>query len=365
MKKINIFLPFLCIIALFSCEKDEVRAIIDEDVSPPSLISPTNNYTKVIEEQDVSELITFVWEPVRYGVNTTINYTLEIDSIDRDFAGSVSLGSSENNTFSMTVGEFNSVLIDELEITPNESATVQVRVTSQLAASNKMLTSDPITLLVTPWASVGPPPLPVYPALWVAGQFQGWQVTTAPRIVSVNDDGVYEGYIYIPEDSENNEFKLYGQPDWAPLSYGDGGDGTIIEHNDIGNNFVAPTTGYHLLLVDVNEMEYMTMTIETWGIIGDATPGGWDASTPLTFDPQTQTWSITADLNVGQFKIRANDAWILDMGVVEEGYLRYENHPWLPYVEGARIVISEAGSYTFTMDLSEPGIYTYDLQMND
>lgn len=364
MKNFIFFLQLFCAMFFFSCEKDEVRAIIGEDVAPPNLVIPTNNYTKVIEGQDVNELITFVWEPVQYGISTPVNYTLTIDSVERNFSGAVNLGSSDNNTFSMTIGEFNNVLIDDLGLTPNEAATIEVKVTSQLAASDKSLESEPITLVITPFKADEPEPLPEYPALWVAGDFQGWNITAAPRIVSVNDDGIYEGYIYIPEGG-TNEFKLYAQPDWAPLSYGDGGAGTIIVHNDVGNNFVAPSPGYYLLAVDVNEMTYLLVEIETWGIIGDATPGAWNSSTPMTFDPETQTWSVTADLTAGQFKVRANDEWIIDLGMAEEGFLRYENHPWLPYVEGERIVISEAGNYTFTMDLTEPGVYTYELQMND
>lgn len=362
MKNFIIFLQLFCVMSFFSCEKDEVRAIIDEDVPPPTLVSPTHNYTKVIEEQDANEIITFVWEAVRYGINTPVNYTLAIDSATRDFSGAINLGSSDNNTFSMTIGEFNTVLIDELGITPNEAATLEVRVKSQLGASDKILTSDPITLIITPWWEPEPE-VPVYPALWVAGDFQGWNVATAPRIVSSREEGIYEGYIYIPEGG-TNEFKLYAQQDWAPLSYGDGGDGKIIVHNDVGNNFVAPSPGYYQLAVDVNEMTYVLIKIETWGIIGDATPGGWDSSTEMTFDPDSQTWSVTADLTVGQFKIRANDEWVIDLGMAEEGFLRYENHPLLPYEEGARPTISEEGNYSITMDLSEPGIYTYSIQKN-
>lgn len=366
MKNIFIFFTLFSMIALFSCEKDEVRAIIDEDVPPPSMISPGNNYAKVIEEQDVNELITFVWEPVRYGVNTTINYTLEIDSVTRDFAGAVMLGSSESNSFSMTVGEFNTVLLEELGITPNERATLELRVISQLANSDKRLTSDPINLMITPWFAEEPDPEPEpdSPALWVAGDFQGWDVFIAPKIVSSREEGIYEGYIYIPEGG-TNEFKLYGQQDWSPLSYGDGGDGTIIEHNDVGNNLVAPAAGYYHLAVNLNEMTYLLIEIETWGIIGDATPNGWDASTPMTFDPETVTWSITDDLIAGQFKIRANDEWVIDMGVDGNGLLRYENHPLMPYVEGERVGISEAGNYTFSINLTKSGNYTYSLQLNE
>lgn len=362
MKKIIIFLQLFCVMSFFSCEKDEEKAIINEDVSPPILISPTNFYTKLIEEQDANELITFVWEPVRYGINTPVTYTLAIDSVTRNFSEAVNLGSSETNTLTMTIGELNNVLINDLRITSNEAATIEVRVSSRLANSDKTLTSDPITLMITPWWEPAPE-VPVYPALWVAGDFQGWNVATAPRIVSSRAEGIYEGYIYIP-DGGTNEFKLYAQQDWAPLSYGDGGGGTIIEHNDVGNNFVAPSFGYYHLAVDVNEMEYLLIEIETWGIIGDATPGGWDTSTEMAFDPDSQKWSVTADLTPGQFKFRANDEWVIDLGMAEEGSLRYENHPLLPYEEGARPTVAEEGNYTISIDLTEPGIYTYSIQQN-
>src|SRR5690606_18859115 len=132
----------------------EVRAIIDEEnAAAPTLTSPTDFYAKVIEEQDLNELITFVWEPVRYGFNTPVTYTLEIDSVTRDFSGAVTLGSSDNNTLSMTIGELNTVLLDDLGVTPNEEATIEIRVTSRLANSDKMLTSDALTLMITPWVS--------------------------------------------------------------------------------------------------------------------------------------------------------------------------------------------------------------------
>src|SRR5690554_2871979 len=117
MKKFTIFLQLVCVIAFFSCEKDEVRAIInEEDAVPPALISPTNFYEKVIEEQDLNEIITFVWEPVRYGLNTPVTYTLAIDSANREFSGEKILGSSMTSTLTMTIGELNDVLVDDLEI---------------------------------------------------------------------------------------------------------------------------------------------------------------------------------------------------------------------------------------------------------
>jgi hypothetical protein len=68
----------------------------------------------------------------------------------------------------------------------------------------------------------------------------------------------------------------------------------------------------------------------TWGMIGGATPGGWDKDTPLNYNPSTQSWSVTADMKAsGSFKFRANNAWQLDFGLSANGTLGYANHPWL------------------------------------
>lgn len=61
------------------------------------------------------------------------------------------------------------------------------------------------------------------------------------------------------------------------------------------------------------------VVVEEWkasnfnfGIIGDATPGGWDADTDMTLTSvgDTHTWAITVELLAGKvFKFRPNDDW--------------------------------------------------------
>lgn len=373
MKKFTIFLQLVCVIVFFSCEKDEERAIInEEDAAPPTLISPTNFYEKVIEEQDLDELITFVWEPVRYGLNTPVTYTLAIDSANREFSGKKILGSSMTNTLTMTIGELNDVLVDDLEITPNEAATIELKVTSRLANSDRTLESDPITLIVTPWKDESEEVEPDY--IWIAGGFQAWNVGAGLKIAAVKNDGIYEGYFYIPESADPNtyQFKLYAQPDWGPLSYGaadggmdENGVGELIVYNDAGYNFAAPSGGYYFFGLDLNTMTYRLIKITKWGLIGGATPGGWDADTDMTFDPAEEVWTVTTDMKANDaFKFRANGEWVLDLGIDENGKLRYENNPFLEYIEGARPTVPEDGNYTITLDLSEAGNYTYKAEKN-
>lgn len=55
--------------------------------------------------------------------------------------------------------------------------------------------------------------------------------------------------------------------------------------------------------------------ITTIGIIGDATPGGWDASTPMTYSKADGAWVIKdVTLKDGELKFRANDAWDINWG---------------------------------------------------
>ncbi len=55
--------------------------------------------------------------------------------------------------------------------------------------------------------------------------------------------------------------------------------------------------------------------VTTVGLIGDATPGGWDADTNMLQDPNdTAIWTLTITLNNGEAKFRANDAWDVNWG---------------------------------------------------
>jgi hypothetical protein len=51
-----------------------------------------------------------------------------------------------------------------------------------------------------------------------------------------------------------------------------------------------------------------------WGIIGDATPTGWDSDTNLDYDLVSQKYSVTIHLKVGAFKFRLDDSWTKNYG---------------------------------------------------
>jgi hypothetical protein len=52
MNKKIIFWSLLGFISLLSCEKDETRVVISENITAPSIIAPADNYSKVISKAD-------------------------------------------------------------------------------------------------------------------------------------------------------------------------------------------------------------------------------------------------------------------------------------------------------------------------
>lgn len=52
----------------------------------------------------------------------------------------------------------------------------------------------------------------------------------------------------------------------------------------------------------------------TWGLIGAATPGGWNADTDLIWNDANKTWELEVDLIADQYKFRMNKAWTTNLG---------------------------------------------------
>jgi len=187
-----------------------------------------------------------------------------------------------------------------------------------------------------------------YPVLHVPGSYQGWDPANDSTVLaSVNSDGTYEGYLYFAD--ANTEFKFTPQPDWSYDWGDDGADGTL----DVGGaNIVAADPGYYKINVDTNAYTYTVVKTE-WGVIGDATAGGWDSDQNMEFDPQTGLWSATLDLVAGDLKFRANDDWAINLGDTgADGILE---------PDGDNIAIPVNGTYNITIKLGVPD-YTYSIK---
>ncbi len=102
--------------------------------------------------------------------------------------------------------------------------------------------------------------------------------------------------------------------DWG-VNYGDtGADGTL----DSGGTDITVTAGNYLVTMDLNTLEYSLEAIDVWGLVGDATPNGWNGpDTKFTpdFGVNEGMYYINGiELTDGDIKVRQNDAWGVNYG---------------------------------------------------
>ena len=135
------------------------------------------------------------------------------------------------------------------------------------------------------------------PILYMAGDANGWN-----QIDILNsDDGVhFTGYMYLNQ----NGFKFCTQPNWDGTNYGGAFFG-----QESDNIMMTQEAGFYQVDVDLSAKTY-TLTPFTIGIIGNATPKGWDGDTDMTYNPEERCWELKdVELTDGEMKFRSNHSW--------------------------------------------------------
>ncbi len=199
--------------------------------------------------------------------------------------------------------------------------------------------------------------------LYVPGAYQGYKPGAAPTLGAVaGSTGLFEGYINVT-GSGIQGFKFTNSPDWDHTNYGNGGTGSLSTEGT-AQDLTIPSGGYYEFVVDLNKNTW-SATNTGWSVIGDATPGGWEKDTPMTYDPDKQVWTVTVPMKgAGSFKFRANNAWKLDFGLDSDGKLQYADNPSFPYNSTLKdLTVPDDGTYTITLDLHVPGKYTYSTEV--
>ncbi len=183
--------------------------------------------------------------------------------------------------------------------------------------------------------------------IYAPGGYQGWDPAKANTFSSPKGDDKYEGYIYFPD--ANTEFKFTTNPDWSE-NFGDNGANGSLEKD--GANLKVAESGFYKVNVDLTTKTY-SIQKTNWGLIGSATPTGWDSDTDLKYNAATNSWDLTINLIKGDIKFRANDKWDLNLGDNGANASLEEN--------GANIVIPSDGTYIIKLILDKPD-YSYHLE---
>ncbi|MEO5905967.1 MAG: SusF/SusE family outer membrane protein [Saprospiraceae bacterium] len=98
-----------------------------------------------------------------------------------------------------------------------------------------------------------------------------------------------------------------------------GGSDFPVGTATLNGDTVPVTAGTWVVNFNTQTGAYSFSGIElysTVGIIGDATPGGWDFDTDMEFVPSDDSsqWTLRIELTDGELKFRANNDWVVNWG---------------------------------------------------
>ncbi|WP_316635192.1 SusE domain-containing protein [uncultured Flavobacterium sp.] len=354
MKNITKLLIALLALVAISCNVEDVqdRPVI-VGVDSPVLTAPSSGTAYVLspDKADV-QAERFTWKSANYGGDVEVTYTVEIDSKGNSFKTPQELGTVKSqNQVSVSVGKLNSAVL-ALKATPFVASDFEVRIRSNV--STNIMFSNVAGIVVTPYTTETP-------KLWIPGGYQNasgygsdWTPSSAPTLLAEGyGKTAFDGYVYF---ATAGEFLLTPAANFDNKYTKGATAGTLIYNGS--DNLQIATPGYYRIKADTDPAKLTySATKMTWGIIGNATPGGWDTDTPMTYNPTTKKWTVIAVLTAQSapdngLKFRANGNWDLNYGDTgADGKLE----------EGGTNIGTTAGTYLITLDLSNPRNYTYSM----
>ena len=165
----------------------------------------------------------------------------------------------------------------------------------------------------------------------VIGDLNGWSAQVP--LTYDRNVRVWKGGMHMPAGG----WKFRANDDWA-YNYGaPAGSENLVAG---GDNIATAVEDDYAITLDLSTPLAYTYRADRWGLIGDATPGGWDNDTNMTWDAVNGCFTVTLNLTANSFKFRANDGWDYNLG----GSLTALTPG------GDNISVTEAGNYTITLD---------------
>lgn len=195
--------------------------------------------------------------------------------------------------------------------------------------------------------------------LYLLGSFNNFQGGDYNFLLAMDNTWILDKILLKPGDL----IKFSEGPNFMGDNWGDNeGDGNA---DLFGNNitFDAPEgEAYYKVTFNDQTLDYSFEFVEalaTWtsiGVVGDATPTGWDSDTDMK-DNGDGTYSIILGLIDGSIKFRADDGWALNWGGADfPSGTANENGPNIPVTKGLYRIDFNPTTGTYNLTPASIGI---------
>ncbi|GGD19890.1 SusE domain-containing protein [Flavobacterium orientale] len=328
---------------LWSCEDEQDLMFLTPPASFDILTPDAGTAVELTPGLQNNPALTVTWSAADYDTPTAVTYDVEISKSGNDFETFILAASTSNTNVTWSVSELNAAA-GAAGLTPFVEEGLDIRIKSTTGTvDSQPVYSNVVTVLVTTYTTE-------LPKIAVPGNHQGWNPPTAPRLAASGFGQTdYDGYVWLDGGYKFLGPDAAGNFNWGNTDWGDDGSfsGILVE---TGESDCQATAGYYRVQANTTTLTYST-TVTVWGIVGAATPGGWDNSTALTYNQTSGKWEGVVAMTAGGYKFRANNAWTLNLGGSTES-LNYD---------GPDLILDVAGTYLVKLDLSNPRAYSYEL----
>ena len=332
MKKLiknSIFL-FSFLLVLGACDDKTFLELIPEANTTVSLSSTALVLT---EDAALNEVLTVNWTDPNFGFDAAASYKILMDFSGGDFSNPQIIAVGDNLSKVFTAQELNGKMLS-LGLRPGDATDISFKIQITLSDAQEMF-SEPVTMTITAYSSL----LDLSTNLGVVGSATpgGWgnqDIPDLPFYTTVTP-GVVVAYVTL----RDGEIKFRKDNLWTE-NYGDDGADGSLELN--GSNIVV-TAGTYKITVNLNNLSW-SMEDYTWGIVGSATPNGWNGpDVKLHYNSYSDNWKAVVTLADGEMKFRFNNDWAVNYGGSgTEGPIS---------LGGGNLAVS-AGHYLVTFDLN-------------
>lgn len=331
----------------FGCQKEIIQ--IEPTTATTTIKLETSSYAVTLSQSTAAAAaIHFSWNGFAGEEEAGISYTIEAATQGSQFSNMVEIGSTNQLSMSFTGQEFNEQLRKLVMANIREQIEFRVRAN---AAQGQPRYSNVLVITATAYQ-----PYSLYDEAQIMrlpGNYEGWNIPEAPRVVSSNHNGVYEGFVNFTDP--NSQFYLVKGTQWDNVTtYNQTGPGTLGFNGTFF--FVPGGSGVSRVNVNMNTHTWSCTRINSFGLFGTAVSADKDAE--MTFNAAVLSWEITKDLAAGEFVFRANQSNAIVFGHNEKSLAGIID------VNGEKIHIAKAGNYTIMLTLEAPGNYAYGIRRN-
>lgn len=291
-----------------------------------------------------SNAISFSWTPLPG--NNPLRYTIEAAADQSHFSEPVELGSSSSTPIGFLVKELNQKMSKLVPAGKSTKVEIRVKATDLYGDHDVLVYSESLSLNITTYQPLTEYAYPQY--IKLPGNYQEWELSNAPQIVSVKNNGEYEGYINF--NRQNPQFMFVKGSKWEITN-----TFTNLGANKFGFGgtlfSLTGNAGSYFIKASTNTNTWSCTRIEKWGVHGTAVTCSNEADPVMLYDAATGYYQITLALQAGEFRFRANNDNALTLG--KETKNGYD----IPSAAGKNFTVTTPGYYTIYLNLSSAGNY--------